>query len=459
MDIIPQKIVSVNPISSTLEKFHVENRIGDIMKRSNFNKEKGISCINVFKFLFSIVFTGKIFFRALDNEKSLNFGKDVVYRFLNSVHFNWSCFLLSLSTAIINDQIVPLTSKRIKVFVIDDSVYSRNRSKHVELLARVHDHSQQKYVKGLRMLTLGWSDGNTFMPVSFNLLSSVKSTNILSPMDQNIDKRTNGYKRRIDAQIKETDAMYKLIEAAGQKGISADYVLFDSWFTYPAVIKKLKEMKMQVIAMVKAMPTVYYEFNGERKNLAQIYKSVHKRRGKAKILSTAYVTIDDGKIPLKIVFVRDRNRSKKWLALITTDIKISEEEIVQTYGKRWDIEVFFKYCKSYLNLAKEFFCRNYDALVAHTTIVFSRYIMLAVESRNNNDDKTIGSLFRYCCEELQDISVSQSLQILLKLLISALKNTDIFLLSKKELESFIDRFISSLPSCFKGLMPNFSCES
>jgi len=57
------------------------------------------------------------------------------------------------------------------------------------------------------------------------------------------------------------------------------------------------------------------------------------------------------------------------------------------------------------------------------------------------------------------LSVSQSLQILLKLLISALKNNDTFLLSKKELESFIDQFISSLPACFKGLMPNFSCES
>lgn len=460
MNIIPQKKAAGEQISLSLDKFLIANKISAFMKLSNFNKEKGFSCIEIFKFIFSLVFTGRSFFRIIEGETPADFGKEVIYRFLNSVHFNWNCFLLLLSASIINNQIVPLKlEKSKKAFIVDDSVYSRNRSKHVELLARVHDHCQQKYVKGFRMLSLGWSDGNTFIPVSFNLLSSAKSSNVLSPMDKTIDKRTNGYKRRIDSQIKEPDAMYKLIEAAGNKGISADYVLFDSWFTYPSVIKKLKEMGKHTIAMVKAMPKVFYELAGEKMNLLEVFKSIRKKRGRATILSTVYVSIDEGKIPLKIVFVRDRNRSKKWLALISSDTKMSEEEIVQMYGRRWDIEVFFKYCKSYLNLAKEFYCRNYDALVAHTTIVFSRYIMLAVESRNNNDNKTIGSLFHHCCEELQNISVSKVLQILLQSLMAALKNNYTFLLSKKELEAFLDYFISSLPAYFKGLIPNFSCES
>ena len=32
-------------------------------------------------------------------------------------------------------------------------------SKKVELLSRVFDHTGKKYLKGFRMLTLGWSDG------------------------------------------------------------------------------------------------------------------------------------------------------------------------------------------------------------------------------------------------------------------------------------------------------------
>jgi hypothetical protein len=69
----------------------------------------------------------------------------------------------------------------------------------VELLAHCRDHASNKkrYYKGFRMLTLGWSDGHTFLPVDFSLLSSIKSQ--LNGMVAHIDKRTSGYKRRQDA--------------------------------------------------------------------------------------------------------------------------------------------------------------------------------------------------------------------------------------------------------------------
>jgi len=126
-------------------------------------------------------------------------------------------------------------------------------------------------------------------------------------------------------------------------------------------------------------------------------------------------------VKVKIVFVRDRNRSRKWLALLSTDTALSDEEIIRIYGKRWDIEVFFKISKSYLKLAKEFQGRSYDSMVAHTTIVFCRYIMLALESRNSRDPRTIGNLFYICCDELQDISIVTALFLLFDLLKETLK--------------------------------------
>jgi len=60
----------------------------------------------------------------------------------------------------------------------------------------------------------------------------------------------------------------------------------------------------------------------------------------------------------RIVFVQDRNRSKQWLALISTDLSLSDEEVVQMYGKRWDIEVFFKTVKSYLKLTGKCYSRS-----------------------------------------------------------------------------------------------------
>ena len=89
------------------------------------------------------------------------------------------------------------------------------------------------------------------------------------------------------------------------------------------------------------------------------------------------------------------NRSKQWLALLSTDLDLTEEEIVfcRIYGKRWDIEVFFKMNKSYLRLAKEFQGRSYDMMFAHTSLVFTRYLFLAMETRENKDQRTLGHLF------------------------------------------------------------------
>lgn len=166
---------------------------------------------------------------------------------------------------------------------------------------------------------------------------------------------------------------------------------------------------------------------------------------------------DGNPVPARILFVRDRNRSKKWLALLTTDLELTDEEIVQTYGKRWNIEVFFKTTKSFLNLAKEFQGRSYDSMVAHTTIVFCRYIMLALESRESEDPKTLGNLFYLCFDELQDIRFEEALQTLLAMLKDGLSK--VFTIPESILKEFINNFMASLPASLKGRLQLSSCES
>ena len=75
---------------------------------------------------------------------------------------------------------------KVPVLILDDSVVKRNRSKSVELLARVYDHVEHKFQKGFTLLTLGWSDGYSFIPVGFNLLSSAKKSNRYNEISENI---------------------------------------------------------------------------------------------------------------------------------------------------------------------------------------------------------------------------------------------------------------------------------
>ncbi|MGH4139943.1 hypothetical protein [Clostridium sp.] len=154
----------------------------------------------------------------------------------------------------------------------------------------------------------------------------------------------------------------------------------------------------------------------------------------------------DNKLDVRLVFVRDRNDKKKCIGFICTDLRLTEEQIIALYGKRWSIEVFFKKCKSYLNLGKEFQGLYYDSMIAHTTIVMTRYVMLAVENRNNKDERTMGELFFLIHDELQDVNFSEVLRGILDILKEVLQ--DLLFLTDDQIDSFIDNFISKLPKHF-----------
>lgn len=118
----------------------------------------------------------------------------------NLESYNWRKWLVLVSAHLIETYLQPLTSKdRERLLIVDDSTYDRNRSKAVELLSRGKDHTTGDYVKGFRMLKLGWSDGATYLPLAFSLLSSKKVQNSYQEMNPNIDKRTVGYRRRKEA--------------------------------------------------------------------------------------------------------------------------------------------------------------------------------------------------------------------------------------------------------------------
>ncbi|BAF58570.1 hypothetical protein PTH_2669 [Pelotomaculum thermopropionicum SI] len=462
--ILPEQYEIEKQFNSRVDNFLSRHEIGKILRRSNFQKEKGFSCLELFKFIFLLVFNGKNLYRTLQSEAEPGRPeKDAIYRFLNSFRYNWRKFLLILSSSVINETIEPLTSRNWKnVLVLDDSLYSRNRSKAVELLARVKDHVENKYVRGFRMLTLGWSDGNTFLPVAFSLLSSENERNRLCGIDPRIDKRTTGYKRRVESIKKSTEVMFDLLRQAREYGVQARYLLFDSWFAFPSIICRVREQHLlHVICMLKSMKRVLYTYKGEKVTLDTLYKELLKKPGKAKILASALVQIgidsEGNPVPARIVFIRDRNRSKKWLALLSTDLELTDEEIIRIYGKRWSIEVFFKTTKSFLNLAREFQGRTYDSMVAHTTIVFCRYIMLALENRESKDPRTLGDLFYVCCDELQDISFAEAFQLLLAMLKNTLRK--FLAITDGALQELVNNFISCLPSFLKGRLKLSPCES
>ena len=74
--------------------------------------------------------------------------------------------------------------------------------------------------------------------------------------------------------------------------------------------------------------------------------------------------------------------------LAFSDISLSEDEIIQQYGKRWSIEVYFKMCKSHLRFSK-YQGISYDDIFAHSVTVAVGYMIFAVQHREENYDHTM----------------------------------------------------------------------
>ncbi len=243
--------------------------------------------------------------------------------------------------------------------------------------------------------------------------------------------------------------MLCLLQEAKEAAIPARHVLFDTWFCSPTSLLSVHELGYEVVAMAKKTEKIHYLHEGVMQDVKAIYRKRRKRRGRSKYLLSVEAAVRKGaeSLPARLVFVRNRNNRKDWLVLVTTDMRLTEEEVSRIHGKRWGIEVFFKVCKSYLNLSKECNSLSYDAMTAHTAVVFTRYIMLSLESRESNDNRSLGELFLYFSDEMSDITWIQAFQLLLQMFRTILSdNTE---LSDEKINELVDTFMNTLPTMLK----------
>ena len=435
---------SENDLSDCVQRFFSKHHVGKLLARCNGMKEKGISPVSLLRYKLSNIFVGRsMYMQQQTGSFKEAFSKNTFYRFLNSAKTNWLRFTSLLAADIVNNNIRDLTNQERKnVFIIDDSLFNRTSCKKTELGSKVFDHTDMHFKKGFRMLTL--------IPVNSCLLASAKDTNIIGPV-KDFGHRTLAGKRRKLAQTKAPEAMMTLLDTALSTGLNADYVLFDSWFSNPAQITAIHSKCMDVIAMIKKSSRIKYSYYGEQLNIKEIYSRNKKRRGRSKYLLSVDVMVGkENPIPAKIVCVKNKANRKDWIAFICTDTTLSEKEIIRIYGKRWQIEVFFKACKSMLNLIGECHSLSYDALTAHVAIVFTRYMLLAMEQRQNEDQRTLGELFFFLVDEMADITFSRSLGILMDALMASLQ--EILKLSDEQLAAFTADFEARLPEYLRNAL-------
>lgn len=106
----------------------------------------------------------------------------------------------------------------------------------------------------------------------------------------------------------------------------------DSWFTQQPLVKALTRQGLNVIGMVKAT-NQRYQVGGQLVGLKSLFQLALPVTGQKGVLRSLRTTLAKG-LPVKVVFVQNRHRQDRWLALLSTDCTLTEREIIRIYGMR-----------------------------------------------------------------------------------------------------------------------------
>ena len=429
-----------NPIVSVLRDINFSS----ILKQSNFIKKDigKIPYLVILHFLYMFVINKKISsFMKYSND---SYKKDVYYRLLKNGKYNWRKLLLLTSVNLIGKLHKLQKTTDTKVLIIDDTVEIK-RGKFIEGICKNHwSNKEKRTVKGLNIVSLNYSDTYTDMMLDFSV--NYNKNQIININNSEFHHKSNAYKRRVEGNSSKNIQAIDMLIRALNSGIYADYLLVDSWYAKPNFINEVKTNGLDVIARV-AKSNKIWQFMGKYKTLETLYNQANNQRasklGSYNSIKYSYVsTIATHKTlgRVKIVFIRTK---ENLIPIISSNISLSDIEIINTYKKRWNIEQGYKDLREYFQFGKEE-NRIYEALIARITLSFLSYNLTSYINRINNEPQTLGNLFRDLECQLEALAIS--MEMFLKILEQLIKSSQIVKRNKDDLEEQIKKLYNCINS-------------
>lgn len=394
-----------NPIYQTMQLLNIKT----ILKSANFvKKREGASpYLVMLHFVYMLVMNKKIATFMSQSNDSLK--KDTYYRLLQNSNYNWRKLLSLTNVKILKLLHKVQDPKAVKVFIIDDTVEGKT-GKYVEgSRDALWSNKEKRTIRGINVVSLNYSDGYSNFMLDFAINMGNYARVKFEEFTQELDFRTTAYKRRLEIMDGKSKIAIDMVKRAVKSGIYADYLLVDSWYSKPVFIKEMNDLGLKVISRI-ANNSKIWNFTDKEKTLNAVYEK-HKKLKKAKAgkygkkIKFKYFSVivehkNAGKI--KIVFIKTTD---KLIPIASTDLEINNEEIIDIYKRRWDIEQGYKELREHFGFGQEE-NRIYEALIARMTLSFFAYNIVSYINRISHEPKTIGGLFKDLECELYTLSIA-----------------------------------------------------
>ncbi|MBA3901220.1 MAG: transposase [Bacteroidetes bacterium] len=453
---IEDKFKNTDSLSSTFLRLLKGFRLAGISKELGLTKSKGYDSKDLFQVLFLLPFIGILNIRSLcfsGYSSELSAKKDAFYEFMNNPKINWRKIVHQFSKQFIRivkqksingdqENLLP------KCLIVDDSTLEKTGRK-IELIGKVFDHCSNTYKLGMKLLTVGFWDGKSFLPLDFSIHNEqgknqnrgLKSKDLKSQFTKKRAQETPGAIRISELSKSKIEMAVSMIKSAIKIGFAPKYVLADSWFITDDFIKQVGGLKSKtegqchVIGLMKANRIVVFNGRNVKAELLPVMK--HKKVQKNRKFKCCYIAlnVDYKGSELKIFFVKMKGQTS-WKMLITTDKTLSFSKAMKYYQIRWSIEVFFKDAKQNLYLGK---CQSndFDAHIASISICFMNYTLLALSKRFESYE-TLGQMFREIKDQLlEDTLIIKLWNFFIEVFTNLLADLGV------DWETFMEKFIQT----------------
>jgi hypothetical protein len=224
------------------------------------------------------------------------------------------------------------------VLSFDDTIEEKPYTDENELVCWHFCHTHNRNVKGINLLTALVSYGEVSIPVGYELVKKNRAY---------CDIKTRQEKRM--SCVTKNEQFRGLFKQCVENKLKFAYTLADSWFACVENMKYIHEAGRYFIFALKSNRLV--ALTPEAKQSAQ-YENISSLAFKEGESLVCY--LKDYKYPVSIckkVFTNE-DGSQGILYLVTNDLTLSAERMVEIYQKRWKIEVYHKSIKQNASLAK-----------------------------------------------------------------------------------------------------------
>jgi hypothetical protein len=409
--------------------YSINNIICEVMKtfklktlcrQVNFQKQAGYSTAEILTLMVMLPLMLLKSIHALyqsEFKKVTTMKKDSIYRLKNDEKMTWRALLLVMSKQF--QRLVNPTNELDdkSAFILDDTTLAKT-GRRIEKISMVFDHVAGKKGSklGFKNLTLGLFDGKIFKPLDFTFQAEKalkKARHRKEQYKKQRDPKSAGAKRIRECHVSKITNGLDMLKRAVKQGFWAKYVLVDSWFSsheFIQTVRGLGKKPMHLICGVRkdGRKYLYKEESLDAKQLQKVLKNESQEK-RCRKRNTRYfeVVVDyEGIGQVKLYFCRFPYQ-KKWRLFLSTNTSLSLLSMLEIYSVRWSIEVFFKETKQHLKLGT---CqsRDFDAQIAHITICYILYTLLAYFRRVNAYDSLDG-LFAEIKDDLIEKNVAERL--------------------------------------------------